>query len=216
MGGLREPCIHQEGGLTGAIRIFVVLSVLLAGTSLGHAKEFKFSSPGRTIYKTSETFGAALDHNRRRFVMEVALGTGPEGNLGVSLGYLLNRPRGLELYVGLGTRYGPVLHQTLSARYFARFFGAFRPYVGLGYLSQRHTALGLVSHSAYAETGHKWVLRRTYHVTLSLGLQRFLVRELDADSVLHGPENDPDFLARELDAVAPYRLLLALRFSRAF
>jgi len=200
-------------------RLSTALVLALVLVALGEhgadAKELKFSSPGRAIYGSHETFGAALDQGTRTFVIEVSLGTGPEGNLGVSVGWLLNRPEGLEFYAGFGTRVGPAVHNTMSTRYFLPV-GGYHAYVGGGYVLQRLPNLGIWSHSAFADAGYKWIIRRTYHVTLSVGYQRLLARSIQDGSPLKGPLVDPDFLDEQLDSINPHRYLLCLRFSRAF
>jgi len=196
-----------------AIGLAVALAVSGARPSL--AKELKFSTPGRNLYGGNETFGAVLDQGMRTHVIEVAMGTGPEGNLGAIVGWLLNKPEGLEFYAGFGVRIAPAYHYTLSARYFVPI-GGYHYYIGGGYLLQRISSLGIHSHSGFAEVGHKWIIRRTYHVTLSLGYQRIVSRVVEDDSLLHGPRIDPALLERELDAVSANRYLACLRFSRAF
>ncbi len=187
----------------------------LAASRPAVAKELKFSTPGRNIYGSHETFGAALDQGMRTHVIEVAMGSGPEGNLGVTVGWLLNKPEGLEFYAGFGFRVAPAFHYTLSARYFLPI-GRYHYYVGGGYVFQQIAPLGLYSHSGFTEVGHKWIVRRTYHMTLGIGYQRILARTLDDGSYLRGPQLDPEFVDRELDSVNPNRYLLCLRFSRAF
>ena len=123
---------------------WALVAVLLAGEGAAAAKELKYSTPGRAIYSSQETFGEALDQTRRQFVIEVVVGSAPEGNLGVTLGWLGNKPEGLELYAGFGTRTGPVLHHTLAVRYFLPFV-RYRGYLGSGYVFQRHTKLDLWS-----------------------------------------------------------------------
>jgi hypothetical protein len=191
------------------------LALVAVGARDSEAKELKFSSPGRSIYKSNETFGAALDQGMRTFVMEVAMGSGPEGNLGVTLGWLLNRPEGLEFYAGFGVRIAPAWHYTVATRYFLPFL-RYRSYVGGGYVLQRLTNLGVRSHSGFGEIGHKWIIRRTYHMTLSLGFQRMISRSIVEGSFLDGPKVDPDYRDEQLDSIHANRYLLCLRLSRAF
>ena len=100
-------------------------------------------------------------------------------------------------------------------RYFLPFL-AYRGYIGLGYLRQDNSNLDLTSHSVYSEVGFKWILRHTFHMTLGVGVQRVLVRNLDDDSPLKERDTDPMFLQDNLDAVNTLRGLVVLRFSRAF
>jgi hypothetical protein len=193
----------------------LVVALILCEASLASGKRLGFSSPGREIYDADEKFDEVADQNRRKFVIEASVGNGPEGNLGIGLGYLLNIPQGLELYAAFGTRAGPVLHTTGTLRYFLPFL-AYKGYIGSGYLFQQHPRLKMWSHSAFGEAGYKWIIRHTFHVTASVGLQRFLARNIRDGSILKGPDVDPAFLDRELDAVGDYRVLFSLRFSRAF
>jgi len=195
-------------------RSAIIVLVALWSTT-ADAKRFGFSTPGRNIYGHDETFRNVLDQNQRKWVVEVGLGSGAEGNLGISLGYLLNIPQGLELYAGFGTRIGPVLHTTTSVRYFLPFL-AYRGYVGLGYLRQDNSNIEMTSHSVYSEIGFKWILRHTFHMTLAVGVQRVLVRNVDDDSPLRDLDTDPMFLKENLDGMNSFRGLVALRFSRAF
>lgn len=200
----------------GITRLGLASATALAlTTGAAEAKRFGYSTPGRSIYGHDESFGAVLDQNRRKWVVEVGLGYGAEGNLGISIGYLLNIPQGIELYTGFGTRIGPVVHNTASVRYFLPVF-AYRAYVGAGYLLQNDTNIDLTSHSVYTEIGYKWIVRHTFHVTLAVGAQRVLARSVDDGSPLKDPDVNPMFLEQSLDNVGNYRGLVALRFSRAF
>jgi hypothetical protein len=189
--------------------------LLVGAAGSAQAKRFGFSTPGRSIYGHDETLGSILDQNRRKWVVELGVGSGAEGNLGISLGYLVNVPQGLELYMGLGTRVGPVVHTTASVRYFLPLL-RYRGYVGGGYLLQNATNIELTSHSAYAEVGYKWIVAHTFHVTFAVGMQRIVARSLDDDSPLREPDVNPMLLANQLDQAGDYRGLVALRFSRAF
>jgi hypothetical protein len=193
-----------------------LLCSLVLGTTAGesHAKKFGLSTPSRSIYKNTETFSEVLDQNRRKWVVEVALGNGPEGNIGIALGYLLNNPQGLEFYLGYGTRIGPSLHHSAAFRYFLPFL-RYRGYMGAGYTLQRDTKIGFGSHNSFAEVGYKWILRHTFHMTLSAGVQRRLATYISDKSVLNDPDVNADFLRREIDESADYRFLFTLRFSRA-
>lgn len=198
------------------MRRLVVAVVTLAAIAGGaDAKRFGYSTPGRSIYGHDETFGDVLDQNRRKWVVELGVGDTPEGNLGISLGYLLNIPQGFELYVGFGSRLGPVLHTTASFRYFLRF-SRFRAYVGGGYLFQNSTNIDLFSHNGYAEVGYKWIIRHTFHFTVAIGAQRVISRSVRDGSPLKEPDVDPMLLQKQLDSTGDYRALVAFRFSRAF
>jgi len=192
----------------------LIFAFLLLATAPAQAKKVGLSTPGRSIYKTTETFEEVLDQNRRKWVVEVAVGNGPEGNLGISLGYLSNKPQGLEFYLGYGTRTGPSLHTTASLRYFLPFL-RYRAFVSAGYSLQRDTKLGFGTHNAFSEVGYKWILRHTFHMTVSAGAQRRLASYISDDSVFNDPDIDRVFLQDEIDGSADYRVLFALRFSRA-
>ena len=200
--------------MTG-LRALLPALVLLALCADASAKEIKFSSPGRDIYHSNESFASALDQGGRNHVIELSMGSGAEGNLGVAVGWLLNKPGGLELYAAFGGRIGPVFHYSASFRYFLPI-GGLHAYLGGGYILQSHSRLHLRSHSGFADLGYKWVIRRTYHVTLTVGLQRIFARSLHDDSPLRAPDVDQDSLAHQLDSVEAYRPLACLRFSRAF
>ena len=193
----------------------IAIALAIAAPRTASAKKLGFSTPGRNIYGSHETFGEAFDQRRRKWVAEVALGSGSEGTLGVTLGYLLNKPQGLEFYVGFGSRLGPVLHYSASTRYFIKIFD-YRGYLGGGYILQQHTNLDMISHSAFVDGGFKWIIRPTFHMTLSVGVQQLLSRSILDGSVLKGPEVDPELLEQELDSIYEYRFLASLRFSRAF
>lgn len=197
------------------MRALLIVMTLALAAAPAEAKRFGYSTPGRNIYGHGERIRDVLDQNKRKWVVEVGLGSGAEGNLGISLGYLVNKPQGLELYCGFGTRVGPVLHATASIRYFLPFL-AYRGYVGLGYLHQDNSNIDVSSHSAYSEVGYKWILRHTFHMTLAVGVQRVFSRSVQDGSPLAAPDTDPMFLQDQLDNANTYRGLLVLRFSRAF
>jgi hypothetical protein len=190
-------------------------AVVCAAAAPAGAKRFGFATPGRDIYERNETYAGLLDQNRRKWVAEVAVGSGPEGNLGVTLGYLLNVPRGFELYAGFGTRTSPALHYTGAFRYFLPVLGS-RAYLGGGYVLQQHTKLDLRSHSVFGELGYKWRIKHTFHMTISAGVQEILHTTVSGSSALRDDDVNPGFLEQELDELHGLRLLLALRLSRAF
>ncbi len=194
----------------------VAIALIVTVSAPAAAKRFGFATPKRRIYDSNESFGEMLDQDRRKWVAEVAVGSGAEGNLGFSIGYLLNVPQGFELYAGFGTRNGPVLHYTGSFRYFLPFFNRHRGYVGGGYLLQQHPHLEMLSHNVFSDVGYKWIVKHTFHITFSVGLQYNLDRSVSSGSVLRGDDVDPDFLQQNLDDIPDYRFLAALRFSRAF
>jgi len=194
----------------------VAVALILTVSAPVEAKRFGFATPRREIYDSNENFGNMLDQNRRKWVAEVAVGSGAEGNLGFSIGYLSNVPQGLEFYLGIGSRNGPVVHYTGSVRYFLPFVRRHRGYIGSGYLLQQHPHLNMLSHNAYADIGYKWIVRHTFHITFSVGVQYNFKRSVSSDSVLRGDDIDPDFLNENLDSIPDYRALAALRFSRAF
>ena len=72
------------------------------------SKEYGVSTPsGRDIYRQHTTFSDAKDTRDRDFVIEVAVGSGPEGNLGILLGWINKPVRGLEYYLGFGYEITP-------------------------------------------------------------------------------------------------------------
>jgi hypothetical protein len=193
----------------------VALALLLAALPAS-GKETGFSSPGRReIYDSNESFAEATRTRNRQFVIEVAAGAGPEGNLGALLGWLNQPVRGLEWYIGFGVELNPARHYTGGVRYMFNIDG-YRPYVALGYLFVDLYELGTYSHNAFAELGYSWVIHETYHLTLGAGLRRILRIGVREDSTLRGSDVDPVLLDEQLDAVSPWVPTLALRFSRAF
>jgi hypothetical protein len=180
------------------------------------ARQFGLQSPsGRRIYATRERFDEVLEHKRRVVVSEVAVGAGPEGNLALLLGCLNVPFRRLDLFAGVGIEANPAALFTGSARYTFNI-GGIRPYIALGYLHKRTYEVGLASHNVFVEVGHTWVIHRTLRFSLGVGLRRILDTRLTPDSVLSGPNADPDAVRSELDRIDPWLPLGALRFSRAF
>jgi hypothetical protein len=188
----------------------------LAAPAAAGAKEYGYSTPsGRDIYQESTTFGRARHTQGRGFVVEVAVGSGPEGNLGLLLG-LINLPlRGLEYYAGFGLELTPSRHYTGTVRYLFNIDG-WRPFIGGGYLYNDVYGIGTYSHNVFAEVGYKWVLHQTYHVTLGIGVRRLIDAGTREDSILRGADVDQAWLDRELDSLNPWVPQAALRFSRAF
>lgn len=188
--------------------------IAVAGTA--EAKEYGVQSPsGRKVYKNGETFGAAVSQDQRRFVVEVATGAGPEGNLSMLIGWLPQQLNGLEFYAGYGIEVNPAAHYTLSSRLFFRI-GEARPYIGIGYLFNELPELGTFSHNIFGEIGHRWKIHKTYRLTLGAGVRRILHIGVHDDSVLAEPDVDPDLLRREIDGTARWVPTIAIRFSRAF
>jgi hypothetical protein len=196
-----------------AAMLFCVLSSFVP---VVRAKNYGFHSPGgREIYDKRESFSEATITERRQFVIEVAVGAGPEGNLAMLLGWINQPVHGLEYYLGVGFELNPARHYTAAVRYLFNIDG-YRPYIGLGYLFNDLYAVGTYSHNVFGEVGYSWVLHRTYHLTLGAGVRRILDVEVRDDSPLRAHDVDPELLNEQLDAIAPWVPTFALRFSRAF
>lgn len=180
------------------------------------AKDYGVHTPsGRRIYDDSERFGDVANTRLRRFVVEAAVGAGPEGNIAALVG-LLNWPaRHLELYAGFGLELNPARHYTASARYTFKLHG-FRPYLAAGYLHNDLYRLGTFTHDVFVETGHTWVIHTTYRLTLGVGTRYRTYLGIRDSSPLKGGHIDAELLAEQRDAVVPWVPTLALRFSRAF
>jgi hypothetical protein len=180
------------------------------------AKDYGIHSPsGRVIYDADERFEDVTNTRLRRFVVEAAVGAGPEGNIAALVG-LLNWPvRRLEYYAGFGLELNPARNYTFAVRYAFNIHG-YRPYVGLGYLFKDVYEVGTYSHNAFVEAGYSWVLHQTYRVTAGLGLRYIASIGIKDDSPLRGAHIDQALLADETDRVFPLTPTLALRFSRAF
>jgi hypothetical protein len=189
---------------------------LAAISGPARAKEIGFRSPGgREIYDENEQFGGVTETGRRQFVIEVAVGAGPEGNLGVLLGWINQPVRGLEWYAGAGLEVNPAIHYTLGSRYLFNIDG-YRPYVGAGYLYNDLYELRTYSHEVFAEVGYSWVLHDTYHLTAGIGVRHILYIGIRSDSPLRDSDVDPALLEEQRDDVSPWVPTAALRFSRAF
>jgi hypothetical protein len=156
-----------------------------------------------------------MDQSHRWMIVEIATGAGPEGNLAILIGAINLGLQGFELYAGAGLEFNPAYHFTFTARYFPPL-GSFKPYVGLGYLFVDSYAIGVFSHNAFAEVGHKWVVHETYHITLGVGVRWVGAIIVADDSPLREPDVDPVLLDEQLDNTARWLPTVALRFSRAF
>jgi hypothetical protein len=197
------------------MRVLVIL-LALASAGVAQAKQIGVHTPsGRRIYAPEETFGELCDQDTRHLVIEVAAGMGPEGNLGMLLGWLNVGVRGLELYGGIGLEANPAVHVTGALRYVANVFGL-RPYLSLGYLYKDTYAIDVWSHNLFGEVGYKWILHHTYHLTVGVGVRRMLAIYVDDDSTLFGPGADAELLSATLDEVGEWAPMVSLRFSRAF
>lgn len=198
-----------------ALYRLVWLTLLVMSTDAS-AKRYGVNTPSsRAIYTPTETFGEVLDQDQRNFVIEVALGAGPEGNLGLILGWLAKGIKGVEFYVGMGRDFSSAEIYTGATRYLMNFSG-YRPFVSLGYQFQHLEAVDLETHAVFAETGYSWKLRYTYHLTVAVGARYVFDKQVLPGSVLEGPDIDQAFLDEQLDDVFPIVPTLALRFSRAF
>ena len=186
------------------------------GAVARESKEYGVSTPtGRDIYQHNTTFSDAKDTRDRDLVIEVAVGAGPEGNLGILLGWINKPVRGLEYYLGFGYEITPARHYTGAVRYLFNIDG-WRPFISAGYLYNDAYGLGTYSHNVFAELGYSWVLHHTYHLTLGFGIRRILHVGVREDSILRGRDVDDVWLERELEAISPWVPQAALRFSRAF
>lgn len=190
------------------------VAVIAAAPAAG--KEHGLHSPsGRRIYGADESFEDLIDTRLRRFVVEAAVGSGPEGNIAALLGFLNWPLRGLEYYGGFGLELNPCRSYTAATRYAFNIQG-YRPYVGVGYLFRDVYEVGTYSHSAFLELGYSWVLHRTYRLTAGAGVRYLAHIGLREDSPLRGPQIDEALLLDETERVFPWTPTLALRFSRAF
>lgn len=180
------------------------------------AKDYGLHSPsGRQIYDDGEEFADVANTRLRRFVVEAAIGAGPEGNVAALVG-LLNWPvRNLDLYGGFGLELNPARHYTLAARYTLKL-GGYRPYVSAGYLYNDVYRLGTYTHELFAELGYTWVIHDTFRLSLGVGTRYRMYLGIRDDSLLRGDAVDPDLLSEQRDSVFPWVPTVALRFSRAF
>jgi hypothetical protein len=197
-------------------RTGLAICMVLLWASTARAKEIGLHTPtGRDIYRPDETFEEVLEQDRRNFVVEAVIGLAPEGNLATNLGWLIPKPKGLELYLGGGLQLNPSWQLSAVVRYMMNFSG-YRPYLALGYMHQELYMLGTDSENLVTEIGYKWVLQHTYHFTLGVGLRVLLHVGVQDDSPLKESDVDPVFLREQVDDVFPYVPTLAFRFSRAF
>jgi hypothetical protein len=195
---------------------FLVSAAVWFGGFSAFAKEYGIHSPaGRRIYDLDERFENISNTRLRRFVVEAAAGSGPEGNLAALVGFLNFPVRGLEYYAGFGFELNPSRNYTFAVRYAASIHG-YRPYVSIGYLFRDVYEVGTYSHSAFLEAGYSWVLHQTCRLTAGLGVRYLASIGIRDDSPLRGTHIDPELLAVETDQVFPFTPTLALRFSRAF
>ncbi len=201
------------------MRRTLLLGVGLAfwlGTSTATAKRYGVSSPGgRRTYDEYERFDEALDQNRRHFVVETAVGLGPEGHLGLLLGWLNQPVNGLEYYVGFGYESNPARHYTGTVRYAPNIHG-FRPYVALGYLYKDLTVLRTYSHNVFGEIGYSFKIHQTYRLTAGVGVRYIAHLGIHNDSPLMDDDVDPVLLKEQQDSIERWVPMGALRFSRAF
>lgn len=197
-------------------RALLIALVLVSWSGEAFAKEYGYRSPGgRRIYDDEDTFGDATNTRKRRFVLEAAIGAGPEGNVAALLGFLNAPIRGIEWYAGVGWEFNPARHYTLSVRYVANIDG-YRPYIGLGYMYDDLYVLRTYSHNVFAEIGYSWVIHATYHLTVGVGVRRILHIGIHDDSVLKDEDVDQEFLEEERGNVSRWVPTFVLRFSRAF
>ena len=194
-----------------SLSVAVLLSAMHA-----EAKHTGVHTPsGKRIYEPDETFEQVISSEDRHFVMETAIGAGPEGNLAMLLGWLNQPVRKVDLYVGLGFEANPANLYTFAAR---RTFDldVLRPYVNIGYLIKDTEAVGLVSHSAFLELGNSWILHRTYRLGLGVGLRYIFTTVVKDSSLLKEDRVNPELLDEQIESIYPLLPTVALRFSRAF
>ena len=198
------------------MRSLLLALVLMVIANSASAREFGFHSPGgRQIYTGNETFEEIRDTHRRRAILEAVFGYAPEGNLGLSVGYLLPRPHGLEVYFGYGMALNPSAHITTSLRYVTNIRG-YRPYIAAGYAGMWLTDLKTRSDNVFGEIGYSFKVRATYHLTVGAGIRYLLRTHIQGDSPLLKSDVDEDLLQQERDDIRPWSPSFAFRFSRAF
>lgn len=182
----------------------------------GDSKQMGLHTPrGRAIYHADETFGAALDTRRRSFVLEAAVGWGPEGNLGIVFGFLPKALHGVEFYGGFGIEANPAYQISGAVRFLFNIYG-FRPYVGVGYFYKNAFVVDTFAHNVFAEVGYSFKLGPTRHLTVGGGVARVLYVGARNTSILRSPEIDESKLQAQLDEAVGFRPVFALRFSHAF
>lgn len=181
-----------------------------------HVKDMGVHSPrGRRIYRDNEPFEEVVDSHRRIFVIEAVAGTGPEGNVGLVVGFLPKQLKGIEFFGGGGIDVGPALYVSGAVR-FVFNLGGVRPYLGAGYFFKDAFAVGAYAHNAFFELGHTWRIGSTNHLSLGVGIARLVHVGVREDSPLRTPDVDPTSLELQRASVSPYTPLLSLRVSRAF
>jgi hypothetical protein len=199
-----------------SLSVAVIALVGSLAPALAHAKSHGMASPGgRRIYQPDETFQETLDQNVRQFVVEAAVGAGPEGNVGLLLGWINKPVRGVEFYAGVGIESNPARQYTGTVRYLFNIDG-YRPYLGAGYLFKDLYVLRTHSHNVFAEAGYSWVLHHTYHLTAGIGVRYMASVGIRSDSPLLANDVDPASLAEQEDALVRWVPTAVLRFSRAF
>ena len=196
-----------------------VLLALLAGAALPSgalAKEHAVHTPGgRVIYEKQETFGQAASARGRNLAIEMVMGSGPEGNFGVLLGWAGTPLSGLQLCGGFGIDVVPARNYSGSVRYHAAM-GGYHPYVSLGYALHESYAIGSHSHNAFAELGYRWTLHSTSTIAAGLGLRRILHIGVPPDSTLRASDTNPALLDEQRASVEPWVPMAMIRLSRAF
>lgn len=191
-------------------------ALVVLSSAWSAAKNHAVASPrGKRIYEADERFGTVLDQDQRDFVMEAAVGLGPEGNLGLLLGWLNKPIRGLEYYAGIGFESNPARHYTGAVRYVFNIEG-YRPYIGVGYLFKDLYVLQTYSHNAFAEIGYSFKLHQTHRLTVGAGVRYIAHVGIRDSSPLRDDDVDPVLLAEQDDDLVRFIPTIALRFSRAF
>ncbi len=207
----------MPGSFYRRVVLALALGLIAASWSTAvSAKRIALATPsGRTIYGPDEQFGEVSNQRNRSFVAEVAMGAGPEGNLGLLLGWLNVPWKRFDIYAGVGFEGNPAQLYTLGSRY-AWSLDGYHPYISLGYVYKNTYELDMHSANVFGELGYRWSLHQTYRVSAGVGLRRQFHISVGKDSPLNGPEIDPVFRDEQLDSINPWLPTLALRFSRVF
>jgi hypothetical protein len=188
----------------------------VGGAPGAFSKDVGLHSPrSRRIYHDEEWFEHVVDNHRRILVMEAVAGAGPEGNLGLVLGWMPRVLKGVELYGGAGLEANPAIRLSGAARFLFHVNG-YRPYVALGYFYKDAFVIETYAHNAFLEAGHSWRLGPTKHITVGLGVARLLHAGVRQGSPLRTSDVDPAKLDAQLAAIPRYLPMVAVRFSRAF
>jgi hypothetical protein len=186
------------------------------GTYSAESKVVGLHSPrGRNIYRSEAELGGVVDSRGRVFVIEAAAGAGPEGNLGIVVGWMPKAIHGLEFYGGAGYSVNQAIHVSGAARLIFNI-GGYRPYVGLGYFYKDSYAIETHTHNAFAEIGYSLKLGPTNHLSLGLGLARLLHTGVRHHTPLRSPEVNQASLNEQVASIPPYLPMFTARFSRAF